>query len=86
MSNRPSKSPYILLPAAIAWRIYRTRSPLIKRTRLTPVLLAFVESGALYASSVLAVMIAYASGSNGQYAALDVVIPLVVRHNPNVPS
>ncbi|KAJ8701913.1 hypothetical protein PTI98_000666 [Pleurotus ostreatus] len=67
----------ITCTTAIAWRIYRTRSPLIKRTRLTPVLLAFVESGALYASSVLALMIAYASGSNGQYAALDVVTPLV---------
>ncbi|KAL4261810.1 hypothetical protein AB1N83_006452 [Pleurotus pulmonarius] len=62
---------------AIAWRIYRTRSPLIKRTRLTPVLLAFVESGALYASSLLALMIAYASGSNGQYAVLNAVTPLV---------
>ncbi|KAL4261811.1 hypothetical protein AB1N83_006453 [Pleurotus pulmonarius] len=63
--------------AAVAWRIYRTRSPLIKRTRLTPILLAFVESGALYASSVLAAMIAYQSTSNVQYAVLDVVTPLV---------
>ncbi|KAL4255441.1 hypothetical protein AB1N83_012662 [Pleurotus pulmonarius] len=67
----------ITCTTAIAWRIYRTRSPLIKRTRLTPVLLAFVESGALYASSLLALMIAYASDSNGQYAVLDAVTPLV---------
>ena len=38
-----------------------------------------VESGALYAVSVLSLLIAYLAKSNGQYAALDAVTPLVVR-------
>ncbi|KAF4573523.1 hypothetical protein EYR36_008041 [Pleurotus pulmonarius] len=67
----------ITCTTAIAWRIYRATSPLIKQTRLKPVLLAIVESGALYASSVLALMITYASGSGGLYPAFDVVTPLV---------
>ncbi|KAL4261801.1 hypothetical protein AB1N83_006450 [Pleurotus pulmonarius] len=62
---------------AISWRIYSARSPLSTQTSLTLVLLVVVESGALYASSVLALMVAYVSGSNGQYPALDVVTPLV---------
>ncbi|KAF9488205.1 hypothetical protein BDN71DRAFT_1403590 [Pleurotus eryngii] len=67
----------ITCTTVIAWRIYRVTSPLIKQTRLKPVLLAIVESGALYASSVLALMITYASGSGGAYPAFDVVTPLV---------
>ncbi|KAF4573441.1 hypothetical protein EYR36_007956 [Pleurotus pulmonarius] len=68
---------FAIRPSQLNENMTRTRSPLIKRTRLTPVLLAFVESGALYASSLLALMIAYASGSNGQYAVLNAVTPLV---------
>ncbi|KAL4255312.1 hypothetical protein AB1N83_013908 [Pleurotus pulmonarius] len=67
----------ITCTTAISWRIYTARSPLSTQTSLTPVLLAVVESGALYASSVLALLISYLSGSNGQYPALDVVTPLV---------
>ncbi|KAH7904780.1 hypothetical protein BJ138DRAFT_1165963 [Hygrophoropsis aurantiaca] len=44
---------------------------------LLPVVIVTVESGALYACGVLALMIAYVSGSNGQYPASDGVTPLV---------
>ena len=43
-----------------------------------PVVMALVESGALHASAWLALLITYLTGSNGQYAALDVITPLVV--------
>jgi len=43
-----------------------------------PVLMAVVESGGLYASALLALLITYLSGSNGQFPALDVVTPITV--------
>jgi hypothetical protein len=45
---------------------------------LIPVILAVVESAGLYSSTLLALLIAYLSNSNGQYPALDVVMPLIV--------
>ena len=51
-----------------------------------PVIMALVESGALHATAWLALLITYLSGSNGQYAALDVITPLVVGYNLPVRS
>ncbi len=44
-----------------------------------PIAIIIVESGAIYASSVLVLLITYLAGSNGQYPVLDVITPLVVR-------
>ncbi|KAG2754407.1 hypothetical protein P692DRAFT_201928872 [Suillus brevipes Sb2] len=62
----------------IAWRIYRTR-------RFTsgglaaylPIFIVVVESGAIYATGVLSILLTYLSGSNGQYAVLDAVSPIM---------
>ena len=67
--------------AAIAYRIYATRRGLgmgMPNT-LMPVTIAIVESGALYAVAVLSLLIAYLAHTDGQYAALDAVSPLIVR-------
>lgn len=45
---------------------------------LVPVLVGIVESGALYASGVLVLLITYLANSNAQYPALDICTPLVV--------
>ncbi|KAH7906403.1 hypothetical protein BJ138DRAFT_1117604 [Hygrophoropsis aurantiaca] len=63
--------------ASIAWRIYYTRRFMGGINTLLPVLIVTVESGGLYACGVLALLITYLSGSNGQYPALDELTPLV---------
>ena len=67
------------LAALIAWRIYRTRRFMPDGlTALLPVLIVIVESGALYATTVLALLVTFLTGSNGQYTVLDIVTPIVV--------
>ncbi|KIK61183.1 hypothetical protein GYMLUDRAFT_590960 [Collybiopsis luxurians FD-317 M1] len=62
----------------IALRIFLTSSPSkASGQSLLPVFVTIVESGALYASGVLGLLIAFLSGSNGQYPALDICTPLV---------
>jgi len=63
--------------AAISWRIYSTGRLTNASRSLLPVMIIIVESGALYTSGVLGLLIAFLTGSNGQYPALDVVTPLV---------
>jgi len=62
---------------AIAYRIYSTRRKLPVTRHLLPVFIVIIESGALYAASVLSLLIAYLAKSNGQYVAVDAVTPLV---------
>ncbi|KAI0317719.1 hypothetical protein OF83DRAFT_1083428 [Amylostereum chailletii] len=59
---------------AIAVRIYSLR--LKGHRSLIPTIVVIVESGALYAGGVLGLLIAYLSGTNGQYPALDIITPL----------
>ncbi|KAF8517661.1 hypothetical protein JB92DRAFT_2173841 [Gautieria morchelliformis] len=60
------------------WSSIRSAGPFqVGRSNLVPVLMTLVESGALYASAVMALIITYISGSNALYAALDVVTPIV---------
>ncbi|KAG2143090.1 hypothetical protein DEU56DRAFT_733267 [Suillus clintonianus] len=62
----------------IAWRIYRTRRFMPGGLGVfLPVLIVIVESGALYATSALAFLLAFLLGSNGQYTILDVIPPIV---------
>ena len=42
-----------------------------------------VESSALYALSVLAALVCFVSGTNGQYPAVDAIVPLVVSPVPS---
>ncbi|KAG1730861.1 uncharacterized protein EDB91DRAFT_744429 [Suillus paluster] len=62
----------------IARRIYSTRrfrpDGLIA---FLPVLIVIVESGALYATSVLALLVTFLVGSNGHYTVLDIIPPIV---------
>ncbi|TFY82862.1 hypothetical protein EWM64_g1144 [Hericium alpestre] len=59
--------------AVIALRIYMSGSLSGSIHSLMPALIAIVESGALYSSGVMGLLIAYCRNSNGQYPALDVV-------------
>ncbi|KAF9441585.1 hypothetical protein P691DRAFT_779751 [Macrolepiota fuliginosa MF-IS2] len=60
--------------AKIQWTKHRSATS--SRT-LFPVVAVIIESGAIYTTSVLGLLIAYLNNSNGQYAALDLVTPLV---------
>ncbi|OJA13429.1 hypothetical protein AZE42_12151, partial [Rhizopogon vesiculosus] len=42
-----------------------------------PVVIVIVESGALYATSVLVLLVTFLTGSNAQYIMLDVITPIV---------
>ncbi|KAG1819079.1 uncharacterized protein BJ212DRAFT_1298350 [Suillus subaureus] len=62
----------------IAWRIYRTRRFMSGGfAAYLPILIVIVESGAIYATGVLSILVTYLSGSNGQYAVLDTVSPIM---------
>ncbi|KAG2138384.1 hypothetical protein DEU56DRAFT_755936 [Suillus clintonianus] len=64
----------------IAWRIYRFRRFMSNRlgyVAYLPILIVIVESGALYATGVLSILLTYLIGSNGQYAVLDAVSPIM---------
>lgn len=61
----------------IAWRIYNTGRFRPSAGNMMPIIVVLIESGALYTSSVIAMLCSYLSGSNGQYPALDLITPLV---------
>jgi hypothetical protein len=64
---------------SIAWQIYHTRRFMPGGlAALLPVFIVVIESGALYATSVLALLISFLVGSNGEYIMLDVIPPIVV--------
>ncbi|KAI0318591.1 hypothetical protein OF83DRAFT_934320 [Amylostereum chailletii] len=69
----------IICTAAIVFRILFSVRGMITsgRGNVVPAMVVIVESGALYAGSVLALLVSYLAGSNGQFPALDVVTPLV---------
>lgn len=62
---------------AIVYRILSRRLPENTQQSILPVVAVIVQSGALYASGVLGLLITYLAKTNGQYAALDVCCPLV---------
>ena len=64
-----------------AWRIFLTvREPPGRSTRLWPIIFVIIECSALYALGVIAALILFLSNPNGQYAAIDAIIPLVVSY------
>ncbi|KAH9030178.1 hypothetical protein EDB84DRAFT_1562618 [Lactarius hengduanensis] len=69
----------VLCSGAIAWRIFRAGKPLrgAGTRMLWPVIFIIIESSALYAFGVIAVLASFLSGSNGQYPAVDAIVPLV---------
>lgn len=68
----------VICTTLISWRIYRSRRSISDGpAALLPVLIVIVESGALYAISVLALLLAFLTGSNGQYPAMDIAPPIV---------
>ena len=70
-----------LQTGTIAWRIFLTvRKPLGRSTSLWPILFAIIESSALYALGVIAALVSFLSKTNGQYAAVDAIVPLVVSY------
>ncbi|KAH9980781.1 hypothetical protein BJV74DRAFT_887543 [Russula compacta] len=67
----------VLCSGAIAWRIFIVGRPLQSKIRVWPIVLAIVESSALYAISVTTALLTFLSNSNGQYPAVDSIVPLV---------
>ncbi|KZV69418.1 hypothetical protein PENSPDRAFT_686397 [Peniophora sp. CONT] len=63
-----------LCTAGIMWRIWSRGH---KQGGLIWVLLIVAESGALYSTAVLSLFIAYVRNSEGQYVAIDLIVPLV---------
>jgi hypothetical protein len=100
-SGEPTLASYPILPsvvmphallltyviAAIATRIYlawksqsRGCAQLYRR-----IVFIIIESSALYALAVLAALVSFVSGTNGQYAAVDAIVPLVVSPTHTFP-
>lgn len=68
----------LICTVSIAWQIYHTRRFMPGGlAALLPVFIVVIESGALYATSVLALLISFLVGSNGEYIMLDVIPPIV---------
>ncbi|KAG1822018.1 uncharacterized protein BJ212DRAFT_936670 [Suillus subaureus] len=54
----------VICTTLISWRIYHSRRSMSDNPVLLPVLIVVIESGALYATSVLALLLAFLTGSN----------------------
>ncbi|KAG2035259.1 hypothetical protein BDR03DRAFT_1012766 [Suillus americanus] len=68
----------VICTSLISWRIYHSRRSISgDPVPLLPILIVVIESGALYATSVLALLLAFLMGSNGQYPAMDIAPPIV---------
>lgn len=44
-----------------------------------PVLVAIIDTAALYTAGYIGLLVSFLSGSDGQFAAVDVIMPLIVR-------
>ncbi|KAG2149646.1 hypothetical protein BD769DRAFT_347578 [Suillus cothurnatus] len=61
-----------------AWRIYRTRYFRPECfTIFLPVFVVVIESGAIYSTSILMLLLTFFIGSNGQWTILDIITPIV---------
>jgi hypothetical protein len=70
---------FFYVKGAIATRIYLTgRNTWLYRR----IVFIIVESSALYALGILAALVSFVSGTNGHYAAVDAIVPLVVSLTP----
>ncbi|KAG1742744.1 uncharacterized protein EDB91DRAFT_1201141 [Suillus paluster] len=66
------------IAALIAWRIYRTRRFMPDGLgSFLPVFIVIIESGALYAMSVLALLVTSLVGSNGRFVIVCVIPPII---------
>jgi hypothetical protein len=70
-----------------AWRIYRTRYFRPECfTIFLPVFVVVIESGAIYSTSILMLLLTFFIGSNGQWTILDIITPIVVSLQSLDPS
>ncbi|KAJ7096115.1 hypothetical protein C8R44DRAFT_379199 [Mycena epipterygia] len=71
----------IICTTSIAYRILRTRMALHKgnaqNSRVYSALIIFLESAAIYSSSLLALLVVYVLNMNAQYIALDLTTSLI---------
>ena len=63
----------------MAWQIVRKTRPMRRTGAIMPVLVAIVDTAALYTAGYLGLLVSFLSGSDGQFAAVDVIMPLIVR-------
>jgi hypothetical protein len=63
----------------ISWRIYYTRRVMPGGVSvLLPVLIAIIESGTIYATSLLASLLTFLLGSNVRFLTVNIVPPIMV--------
>ncbi|KAJ7439330.1 hypothetical protein FB451DRAFT_1415753 [Mycena latifolia] len=68
----------VLCTVLIVLRIwFCAHRSVVQHSLLRPFMAVVIESGAIYSGALLALLVMYASGSVGQYPALDYVMPLV---------
>ncbi|KAG1730684.1 uncharacterized protein EDB91DRAFT_1059294 [Suillus paluster] len=73
-----SMSVSVTCTTLIAWRIYRTRRFMPDGLGpFLPVFIVIIESGALYTTSVVAILVTYLIPSNGEYVVLAFIPPTV---------
>lgn len=68
----------IHLAVAVVYRIWYSSKEIEALRRTLPLIRVIVQSGALYAAALVAVLISYHMRSKGVFVAIDVVMPLVV--------
>lgn len=67
-----------LSTGAMAWKIISTTRPLKRTGSIAPVLVAIVDTAAMYTIGYTGLLISFLVGSDGQFAAVDALIPLIV--------
>ncbi|KAJ7906264.1 hypothetical protein B0H13DRAFT_716077 [Mycena leptocephala] len=67
----------VICTVLIALRICVVQGSIVHHSVLRPFMIVVIESGAIYSTALLSLLVVYASGSLGQYPALDYVMPLV---------
>jgi len=67
----------ILCTGAMTWRIVSTTRPLKRTGSIAPLLIAIVDTAALYTAAYTGLLISFLVGSDGQFAAVDLLIPLI---------
>ena len=63
----------------MAYQIIRKTRPMRRTGAVMPVLVAIIDTAALYTAGYIGLLISFLSGSDGQFAAVDVIMPLIVR-------
>jgi len=67
----------LMCTGAMAWHIVKTTRPLQRTGSIAPVLVAIIDTAALYTAGYTGLLVSFLVNSDGQFAAVDVIIPLI---------